>query len=189
LFVDGRLKLADFGLLTEDTPQVSRVGTCTYMPPDGRMDTRADVYAAGLTIYEMLGGLPAEKFPQLGDRAYVVVRDPRLNRLLRLVLRACQPEASERFETAGRMLTELTALPRVDHGTGRRSQVLLAGTVAYLVCLITAAALFLKPGESTVPAPKQPAQAPPPVERVDVNFITEHPYFDAEIYPRRKTAG
>ena len=27
---------------------MSRVGTCKYMPPDGRMDPRADVYAAGL---------------------------------------------------------------------------------------------------------------------------------------------
>ena len=182
LFVDGRLKLADFGLLTEDTPQVSRVGTRKYMPPDGRMDIRADVYAAGLTIYEMLSGLPAEKFPQLGDRAYEVVKEPRLNRMLRLVLRACQPEASERFENAGCMLTELTALPRADHSTGRRSQVLLAGTVACLVCSIAAAAFLLKPGESTAPAPKQPVQAPQAVERVDVNFITEHPYFDAEIY-------
>ena len=43
-------QLADFGLLTEADHQVSRLGTLKYMPPDGRMDTRADVYAAGLVI-------------------------------------------------------------------------------------------------------------------------------------------
>ena len=40
LFVDGQLKLADFGLLTQSHPLVSRLGTEKYMPPDGRMDMR-----------------------------------------------------------------------------------------------------------------------------------------------------
>ena len=35
LFVGGELKLADFGLLTEADRQMSRVGTVSYMPPDG----------------------------------------------------------------------------------------------------------------------------------------------------------
>jgi serine/threonine protein kinase len=77
LFVDGELKLADFGLLTETGPHVSRVGTEKYMPPDGRMDTRADVYAAGLVIYEMLTGLPADRFPHLGRRASELVANGR----------------------------------------------------------------------------------------------------------------
>ncbi|MGD0383072.1 MAG: protein kinase, partial [Thermoguttaceae bacterium] len=59
LFVAGELKLADFSLLTEASPLVSRAGTEKYMPPDGHMDVRADVYAAGLVIYEMVTGLPA----------------------------------------------------------------------------------------------------------------------------------
>ena len=69
LFVGGQLKLADFGLLTEAHPLVSRVGTQKYMPPDGRMDMRADVYAAGLVIYEMLSGLPVDEFPRLGGQS------------------------------------------------------------------------------------------------------------------------
>ncbi len=183
LFIDGKLKLADFGLLTEDTPQVSRVGTGKYMPPDGRMDIRADVYAAGLVIYEMLTGLPAERFPRLGTRAREVVRQPRLNSMLRLALRACQPEPGERFKNAGQMLTELTVGPRAEHGTGRRSRLLLAGITACLVCLIAVATLWLKPWEPTQPSERQPAQAGPPAAgSVDVNFLTERPYFDATIY-------
>ncbi|MHC4177237.1 MAG: protein kinase domain-containing protein, partial [Planctomycetota bacterium] len=86
LFVGGRLKLADFGLLAEANPQVSRVGTQKYMPPDGRMDTRADVYAAGLVVYELITGLPVESFPRLGKRAQQIAEAPILNRLNRLVL-------------------------------------------------------------------------------------------------------
>ena len=36
LFVGGQLKLADFGLVTEAHPLVSRMGTQKYMPPDGQ---------------------------------------------------------------------------------------------------------------------------------------------------------
>ena len=183
LFVDGRLKLADFGLLTEDTPQVSRVGTRKYMPPDGRMDIRADVYAAGLVIYEMLTGLPAERFPRLGKRAREVVRQPRLNVMLRLALRACQPDRSERFEQAGQMLAELTAGQGMAVPHRQRSPLLIAGAAASLVCLIIAATLWLRPWDPTQPSPRQPAQTgPSAVESVDVNFLTEKPYFDAQIY-------
>ena len=65
LFIGGELKLADFGLLAQVDRSVSRVGTLAYMPPDGIMDTRADVYAAGLVIYEMITGLPSHRFPSL----------------------------------------------------------------------------------------------------------------------------
>jgi hypothetical protein len=37
-------------------------GTEKSMPPDGRMDARADVNAAGLVIYETMTGFPAERF-------------------------------------------------------------------------------------------------------------------------------
>ena len=104
LFVGGQLKLADFGLLTEAHPLVSRVGTQKYMPPDGRMDMRADVYAAGLVIYEMLSGLPVDDFPRLGHRAGQIAQSPILTALLRLVLRACEREPEDRFADAGAML-------------------------------------------------------------------------------------
>lgn len=107
LFLRGELKLADFGLLADAGEQVSRVGTQTYMPPDGRMDARADVYAAGLVIYEMLSGLPAESFPRLGDRAKGIVSDPTLDALMGIVLRACEPDPADRFADARAMFEAL----------------------------------------------------------------------------------
>lgn len=165
LFVDGQLKLADFGLLTEADRQASRVGTRQYMPPDGRMDTRADVYAAGLVIYEMVTGLPADRFPCLGERVGQFGKQPPLAMLNRLVLKACQPDPKERFSNARDMLDELTAGERpiaVGGGRARRSA---AVAIACLAVAGAAAVWGLWP------------EAP---EKVNVNFITEP--FEATIY-------
>jgi eukaryotic-like serine/threonine-protein kinase len=120
LFVGGQLKLADFGLLTEAHPLVSRVGTRQYMPPDGRMDMRADVYAAGLVIYELLSGSSVEEFPRLGDQSRRVGDDPILSGLLRLVLRACEREPEKRFPDARAMLAELDRPARTSAAPARR---------------------------------------------------------------------
>ncbi|NLX96887.1 MAG: serine/threonine protein kinase [Rhodopirellula sp.] len=107
LFLDGQLKLADFGLLTEADSHPSRIGTQAYMPPDGPMDTRADVYAAGLVIYEMITGRGVEQFPQLADRAGSIASDATLSALLKLVLDACQLDRKDRFSDARCMLAAL----------------------------------------------------------------------------------
>ncbi|NQT18042.1 MAG: serine/threonine protein kinase [Planctomycetes bacterium] len=171
LFVQGELKLADFGLVTEADLQMSRVGTRKYMPPDGRMDTRADVYAAGLVIFEMVSGLPADRFPRLGHRAEQVVEDPVLNRLNRLVLEACQPDPQARFPDAGRMLAHLTSTGRkaAARRTRLRRRRVLASFTSAMVAIVLAI-LGFRLGYL------------PPIfaERVDVNFITRP--FNATVY-------
>ena len=107
LFVEGQLKLTDFGLLTQASSQASRIGTQAYMPPDGQMDTRADVYAAGLVIYEMITGHGVEQFPQLAERTDPISADATLSVLLKLVLDACQTERVARFPDAQAMLAAL----------------------------------------------------------------------------------
>ena len=64
---DGRVKVADFGLakaVSADTQHTATggvlIGTVSYLAPelvvDGRSDARADVYAAGVLLYELLTG-------------------------------------------------------------------------------------------------------------------------------------
>ncbi|GAA1475895.1 Stk1 family PASTA domain-containing Ser/Thr kinase [Nocardioides aestuarii] len=64
---DGRVKVADFGLakaVSADTQHTATggvlIGTVSYLAPelvvDGRSDARADVYAAGVVLHELLTG-------------------------------------------------------------------------------------------------------------------------------------
>jgi hypothetical protein len=163
LFVAGELQLADFGLLTQDDPLVSRLGTVKYMPPDGRMDARADVYAAGLVIYEMIAGLPADRFPRLGERAKEVAENPMLSLLVRTALRACQPDPDARFQTAAEMAAELQ--------TQRSEKSVRRFRRRFLVACACTAAILATGGFGYW------ATRPP---RVHVNFITR-PY-EATIY-------
>jgi serine/threonine protein kinase len=171
LFVSGELKLADFGLLTDAGPDVSRIGTERYMPPDGRMDTRADVYAAGLVLYELVTGLPADRFPSLGSRARQIVENPILRSLLRISLTAASARRDERYPHAAAMAEALeTALRDQDsHASGRWRSAALA-VVAGIV--LVASAIFL--------LSKAPSQA-------EVSFITL-PHFGASIYIDGKQA-
>lgn len=65
---DGRIKVADFGLakaVSADTQHTATggvlIGTVSYLAPElvveGRADPRADVYAAGVVLYELLTGV------------------------------------------------------------------------------------------------------------------------------------
>ena len=181
LFVDGALKLADFGLLTESHGAVSRIGTETYMPPDGRMDTRADVYAAGLVIYEMLTGLPAKRFPTLARRVEALRSNRRLAALNRLALAACQREPGERPADARAMAAMLDDLVHDDGQLRTWLQTPVVWVTAMSAVLLTTAALIW-PGlgnRPDVPNASDSANVSAADETVAVSFITEP--FEAEI--------
>jgi serine/threonine protein kinase len=77
---DGRVKLADFGVARiQDSGEATRtqgtiVGTLKYMSPEqlqGRpIDSRADIYAAGVVLYQLLTG----KRPFDGDTDFAVIQ-------------------------------------------------------------------------------------------------------------------
>jgi serine/threonine protein kinase len=151
LFVNRELKLADFGLLSPAAPQLSRLGTVRYMPPDGRMDLRADVYAAGLVIYEMLTGLPAEAFPRLGERAREIATDPRLAHLNRVALAAASRDHHARPAHAGELLAAVDAAAAATPRSPNRSRRWAAAALLLAAALIpaTLAISMLLPSLST----------------------------------------
>jgi len=109
---EGRAKVADFGLArpVHDKSGIVTVanmvmGTPAYMAPEqreGHADHRADIYALGVLLYEMLTGKRPEG---VFDPPSVKVRvDERLDTV---VLKALQQEPERRYQAAGDMGTDM----------------------------------------------------------------------------------
>jgi Tol biopolymer transport system component/predicted Ser/Thr protein kinase len=117
---EGRAKIVDFGIakLTERlgeraastgiTTPTSRVGTTAYMSPEqieGKtLDHRADVFAFGAVLYELLTGTSAFGAEQYADTIHNVVHlDPSLDRIpvaLRRIVRRClRKEVHARYDS------------------------------------------------------------------------------------------
>jgi serine/threonine-protein kinase len=172
LDVQGTVWVADFGLAKavegEDLTHTGDiVGTIRYMAPErfrGRCDARADVYALGLTLYEMLALRPA--FEQ-ADRQVLMQQvmeeePPRLRRLnpavprdLEMVVhKAIDKDPAGRYPTAATLAEDLERyldgkpvraraigpLERCGKWARRRPAVasLLAGLVAAVIAGFTA---------------------------------------------------
>jgi serine/threonine-protein kinase len=142
---DGRtvLKLVDFGIAREITATASDgleplVGTPHYMAPEqvrgAAVDARADLYALGATLYEMLTGRPPHTGETLNDLATATLFDPIRSvcelradcpeGLERLVMRALARDPAERFASAREMLKALDAWAADERAASERRVVL-----------------------------------------------------------------
>jgi eukaryotic-like serine/threonine-protein kinase len=124
LDASGTVWITDFGLAkTEDgdlTNPGDILGTLRYMSPErfqGRCDARADIYALGITLYELLVLRPAF---QSSDRAALISEittseparprsvDPRIPRDLEtIVLKAIARDPARRYQTATDLAEDL----------------------------------------------------------------------------------
>src|SRR6476659_9238715 len=129
---DGEVKVADFGLARAITNQAATsqtgvlLGTVSYLSPEqverGVADTRSDVYAAGLLLFEMLTGRKAVTGGTPIQIAYNHVHGgvvapstlvPEIPAALDdLVARATAVEPDDRFESATAFLTALREVRR-----------------------------------------------------------------------------
>ena len=114
---DGSPKVADFGLAklvggveAHLTVAGDVMGTPHYMAPEQianslEVDQRADIFALGVVIYEMLTGeLPVGRFPPPSAKAAI---DQRLDSV---VLRALEREPDARYQRASELQSDLEAL-------------------------------------------------------------------------------
>ena len=99
IFCGGVCKLADIGLVAA-LGERTFVGTEGFVPPEGPGTPQADVYSLGKVLYEMSSGKDRMEFPEvpvdLSDEEWPFWMD-----LNRVICRACAPDLSERFQTAG----------------------------------------------------------------------------------------
>ncbi len=110
---EGYIKLADFGLSRpvqeEDTGGLTMtnmaMGTPDYMSPEqrtGHVDHRTDIYALGVTLYEMLtGNRPHGAFVPPSRKVQVDVR------IDEVVLKALQEEPERRYSQVSELKTDL----------------------------------------------------------------------------------
>jgi serine/threonine-protein kinase len=132
------VKVLDFGLakflevdeLSQDATLTRKgriVGTPAYMAPEQitgvSLDVRADVYAAGIVLYEMLADQRPFSYERRSQllRAHLFEPVPRIERmrpglsvhpeLEALILRALEKDPSKRFADANEMLEAVEALP------------------------------------------------------------------------------
>ena len=97
IFVNGRPKLADIGLVTEIGQrhhQVSQVGTEGYLPPEGPGTAAGDLFALGKVLAEML---------RPRSEASPVSVDAAQEQLLSIIKQACAPSPAKRFASARAM--------------------------------------------------------------------------------------
>jgi serine/threonine protein kinase len=120
IFVQGRPKLADVGLVREISPDSTWVGTEFYMPPPPEPpgSKSADLYALGKVLYVISTGHHAKTFPELST---TLVKQTDFLRLNEIICKACDPAADRRYQTAAEMLAALReAQSELDNSHTRR---------------------------------------------------------------------
>ena len=109
VFVGRAPKLADIGMITTDTESPSRVGTPEFMPPDGKMDLTADVYALGRILFDLLCGPSPDDFPRIRPELFDAGDQWDPEKLNQVLAKACATESKDRYRNAAQMLDAVEA--------------------------------------------------------------------------------
>ena len=164
IFVKGKPKLADIGLVTDADVTISYVGTTGYIAPEGPTSAQADLYSLGKLLYELSTGLDRLEFPALPKTLGEVPDREELLEFNSVVTRACEAELRKRYLTAEEMAADLVllkrgkSLRRTRRAKRRWAWTLrIAGAVALLL-LALAAALWPKTPKPAL-SHGQPGQA------------------------------
>ncbi|MGC8642325.1 MAG: serine/threonine-protein kinase [Isosphaeraceae bacterium] len=187
---DGVLWLTDFGLakLIDEQPLTITgewLGTLRYLAPEclrGEASIRSDIYSLGLTLYELLVGVPA--FPQT-DRPSLIRQisesvpipprkhDPTIpSNLETVVLKASAREPADRYGTASELAEDLERFLEGRAIKGRRTGPLRqlarrarrhpAVAILSLTTIVLALAIALLIGRYVFRAPQSAASIGPP---------------------------
>jgi CHASE2 domain-containing sensor protein/class 3 adenylate cyclase len=115
IFVNGRPKLADIGLVANIRPANevrTAVGTPGYMPPPPEKSgtSQADIYALGMVLYVISTGREPEFFPDIATKLMDNSGYGNFVRLNAIILKACHPDPQLRYTAAAVMLRDLQEL-------------------------------------------------------------------------------
>ena len=117
IFVNGRAKLADIGLVAA-RGQRTFVGTEGFVPPEGPGSAQADVYSLGKVLYEIATGKDRMSFPELPDEIPSGLDRKRWLELNKIICDICEPRISKRKISTAADLADV--LRRLQRGKRRR---------------------------------------------------------------------
>ena len=110
IFVNGRPKLADIGLVTDASDRCSIVGTEGYLPPEGPGTPQADIFALGKALYEAATGLGRREFPKLPENLRSWPDAKQVFELNEIILKACAASGKERYQNEAELNADLALL-------------------------------------------------------------------------------
>src|SRR5882762_8717615 len=115
IFVNGRPKLADVGLVTAvDATMISLAGTSGFVPLHGAGEPTGDIFALGKVLYMAATGRAVNEFPQAISNLDELPNEERqkLLELQSVYEKACDPLPEDRQTDANELRDELEMLRR-----------------------------------------------------------------------------
>lgn len=110
IYVHGRAKLADIGLVSAGGEGRTFVGTEGYIPPEGPGSPAADLYALGIALYEASTGHSPEEFPDVPSEWFTGDVGSEALEFHEVILKACEGQRERRYESAEAMQADLALL-------------------------------------------------------------------------------
>jgi hypothetical protein len=151
IFVNGIPKLADIGLVAEQSEAKSFVGTEGFIPPEGPGTPQADIYSLGKVLYEIATGKDRHEFPALPTLLGDGGTDTHLLELNAVFVKACQGETQKRYQSAEQVRRDLQllqsgqSLKRVRRVEEQLAWLKRASTAGIVVtCLVLVGLFFFK---------------------------------------------
>ncbi len=155
IFVGGRPKLADIGLVTGIDEAKSFVGTEGYIPPEGPGSVQADPFSVGKVLYEAATGKDRHDFPELPEEFRGTPEGEAFAELNEVLLRACATVPAQRHASAEQMRAELLLLQAGQSVRGLRAnerllrRLKLAALIGAALVVLAAAAALLQRQRAT----------------------------------------
>lgn len=155
VFIDGKAKLADVGLVTT-AGDGTFVGTEGYVAPEGPGTHAGDIFSLGMVLYEMSTGKDRLDFPDLPD--VLPEGEERIiwRRVNRAICRASARRPEARYQSGERLALALEGQVTEPTG-GLRNKVIFATMMTVL--LAGATTIFLQKTDKEVTREEEPSNA------------------------------
>ena len=110
IFVNGRAKLADLGLVAGQDESRSFVGTEGFVPPEGPGRPTADLFGLGRLLYQAATGLTPERFPEIPPDWMDAPNAAELIEFHEVLLKLGEGDVRRRYQNANEVLADLALI-------------------------------------------------------------------------------